>query len=77
MQTDTIVFERRPSRMEMRELTSLELVIITLIFAVYFLPTLIAFLKDHKNKLAIFLLNLLLGWTALGWVGSLVWAVMR
>ena len=63
--------------MEMRELTPLELVVITLIFAVYFLPTFIAFLRQHRNKLAIFLLNLLLGWTALGWVGSLVWSAMK
>ena len=63
--------------MEMRELTPLELVVITLIFAVYFLPTFIAFLRQHRNKLAIFLLNLLLGWTALGWVGSLIWSIME
>ena len=63
--------------MRLQELTPLELVIITLMFAAYFLPTLIAFLRQHKNKLAIFLLNLLLGWTALGWVGSLVWSIAK
>ena len=63
--------------MEMRELTPLEFIIITLIFAAYFLPTFIAFLRQHRNKLAIFLLNLLLGWTALGWVGSLIWSVIK
>jgi hypothetical protein len=63
--------------MRMQELSCLELLIITLIFAVYFLPSLIAFSRQHKNKIAIFLLNLLLGWTVLGWVGSLVWSVAR
>ena len=63
--------------MRMQELSCLELLIITLIFAVYFLPALIAFSRQHKNKIAIFLLNLLLGWTVLGWVGSLVWSVAR
>ena len=63
--------------MEMCELTSFELMIIILIFATYFLPTLIAFLRQHKNRLEIFLLNLLLGWTALGWVGSLIWSVVK
>ena len=63
--------------MEMRELTSFDLMIIILIFAAYFLPTFVAFLRQHKNKLAIFLLNLLLGWTALGWVGSLIWSIMK
>ncbi|PIS33606.1 MAG: hypothetical protein COT38_04445, partial [Candidatus Omnitrophica bacterium CG08_land_8_20_14_0_20_41_16] len=41
----------------------LEILLVVLIFAFYFLPTLIAFLRQHKNKLAIFLLNLTLGWT--------------
>ena len=63
--------------MQMQELSLVDLLVIILIFAFYFLPTLVAFLKQHKNKLAIFLLNLLLGWTVLGWVVSLVWSVME
>jgi len=63
--------------MQMQSLTILELLLVVLIFAIYFLPTLIAFLRQHKNSLAIFLLNLLLGWTVLGWVVSLVWSVMK
>jgi len=63
--------------MQMQNFTILELLLVALIFAFYFLPTLIAFLRQHKNKLAIFLLNLLLGWTVLGWVVSLVWSVVK
>lgn len=63
--------------MQMQNFTILELLLVVSIFAFYFLPTLIAFLRQHKNKLAIFLLNLLLGWTVLGWVVSLVWSVMK
>jgi len=63
--------------MQMQNFTILELFLVVLIFAFYFLPTLIAFLRQHKNKLAIFLLNLLLGWTVLGWVVSLVWSVIK
>jgi len=63
--------------MQMQNFTILELLLVVLIFAFYFLPTLIAFLRNHKNKLAIFLLNLLLGWTVLGWVVLLVWSVMK
>ena len=42
----------------------------------YFLPTYIAYRKGKQkvNALPIFLVNLFLGWTLLGWVGSLVWA---
>jgi len=63
--------------MQMQNFTILEFLLVVLIFAFYFLPTLIAFLRQHKNKLAIFLLNLLLGWTVLGWVVSLVWSVIK
>ena len=63
--------------MQMQSLGLLEILLVVLIFTVYFLPTLIAFLRQHKNRLAIFLLNLLLGWTILGWVGSLVWSVTK
>ena len=63
--------------MRMQDFSCLDLIAITSIFAVYFLPSFIAFSRDHKNKVSIFLLNLLLGWTVLGWVGSLVWSVMR
>ena len=41
---------------------------------VYFLPSLIALRRDKQNKLAIFLLNLFLGWTFVGWVFAIVWA---
>ena len=63
--------------MQMRGFSLQELALVVLIFAFYFLPSLIAFLRQHKNRIAIFLLNLLLGWSGLGWVVSLVWSVMR
>jgi len=63
--------------MQMQNFTILELLLVVLIFILYFLPALIAFLRKHKNKLAIFLLNFLLGWTVLGWVVSLIWSVMK
>jgi hypothetical protein len=39
----------------------------------YFLPTMVGARK--RNAGAIFALNLLLGWTLVGWVVSLVWAL--
>jgi hypothetical protein len=53
----------------------LVLIFLSLGGGIYFLPTIIAAARHHHNALAIFLLNLLLGWTVLGWVGSLVWSV--
>jgi T4 superinfection immunity protein len=46
-----------------------------LFLAVYFLPTIVALARGHHNAFAIFLLNLLLGWTGLAWIFALVWAV--
>ena len=63
--------------MQMQNFTILELLLVVLTFVLYFLPAVIAFLRKHKNKLAIFLLNLLLGWTVLGWVASLIWSVLK
>ncbi len=41
----------------------------------YFLPSIIAAARSKRDLLSIFLLNFFLGWTAIGWVIALVWAV--
>jgi Superinfection immunity protein len=38
----------------------------------YFLPSIIG--RNKKDAGAIFLLNLLLGWTLVGWVAAFLWA---
>ena len=42
---------------------------------VYFIPWLISVLTKRRNAGAIFALNLFLGWTLIGWVVALVWAL--
>ena len=42
----------------------------------YFVPTIIAVVRKQPNSLAIFIVNLLLGWTVIGWVVALVWSVI-
>jgi Superinfection immunity protein len=42
--------------------------------AIYFLPSWVG--RRKRNATAIFALNLLLGWTFIGWVSALVWALM-
>ena len=51
----------------------MEFVLVTTL--VYFLPTIIALARGHHNGFAIFLTNLLLGWTLIGWVIALIWSV--
>jgi T4 superinfection immunity protein len=38
--------------------------------AFYFVPAIIAFYRRHQHRWAIAVLNLLLGWTGLGWVAG-------
>ena len=40
----------------------------------YFLPSVIALARSKRDLLAIFLLNLFLGWSVIGWIVALVWA---
>lgn len=51
------------------------MMIMLLVPALYFLPTLVAFARGHHNKAQITLLNLFLGWTFLGWIGAIIWSV--
>ena len=42
----------------------------------YFLPTIIAVVRHHRNLLAIVLVNIFLGWTVIGWFVALIWAIV-
>lgn len=42
---------------------------------VYFIPSFVAGGRNHRNANAILALNLLLGWTFLGWAIALIWAL--
>jgi len=53
-----------------------EFLIVFVLAPLYFLPFIVALVRGKRNSLAILLLNLLLGWTLIGWVGALVWAVL-
>jgi hypothetical protein len=43
-------------------------------FVLYFLPTLVAVVREKYDKVSIFLLNFFLGWSLIGWIVALVWA---
>lgn len=44
-------------------------------FLFYFLPAIIAAFRSHHQSAAIFVINLFFGWTFIGWVICLAWAV--
>lgn len=50
-------------------------VVISLLSFFYLLPTGIAVGRKRSNAGSIFVVNLFLGWTLIGWVVSLAWAV--
>lgn len=50
-------------------------VVLTALAALYFLPSMIAHNRRHDSRQSIVALNLFLGWTLLGWVAALVWAL--
>lgn len=42
----------------------------------YFVPSMIAYVRRKRNTKAILALNLFLGWSFLGWVAALVWSLL-
>jgi Ca2+/Na+ antiporter len=51
------------------------IVLLLVILVIYFMPSIVAKGKEKRNLTGIVLLNLFLGWTFIGWVAALVWAV--
>lgn len=51
------------------------IVAIVVILAVIFIPTVVAFRRQHPNRWLIFVVNLAFGGTIVGWVAALVWAM--
>jgi len=45
-----------------------------IVLALYLLPAVIGYMRGHHDRLAILFLNVLLGWTGLFWVISLIWS---
>lgn len=43
--------------------------------ALYLLPAIVAGSRRHHQATSIFLTNLFLGWTVIGWIAALIWSV--
>ena len=52
----------------------MEVILFLVLVSLYFIPAIVAKVRDHHNFLAILMLNLLLGWSFIGWVVALIWA---
>lgn len=42
---------------------------------IYLLPSVSAIVRGHQSWWAIVALNLLLGWTVIGWIAALIWSL--
>lgn len=50
------------------------IVVLLIILSVYFFPTLVSLFRNTKSGIGIFLLNLFLGWTLIGYIAAFIWA---
>ena len=53
------------------------LVVLGLFALVYFLPSLVALGRRNPDINSVFLINLWLGWTIIGWITAIGWALDR
>ena len=51
------------------------MITLSILFLMYFLPTIIAANRGHSVA-GILVLNLFLGWTVIGWFAMLLWALV-
>jgi hypothetical protein len=54
-------------------------IVISLVLAIlfYFLPTFISYVRHTNHRGAILWVNLLFGWTVLGWIAVAAWALVE
>lgn len=51
--------------------------LLVLAVAFYLLPTAISGIRKTEHQTGIFVVNLVFGWTVLGWIAALIWACME
>lgn len=51
------------------------LILFFILFISYFIPTFVAYNRKKSNTVLIFALNLFLGWSLIGWLAALIWAL--
>ncbi|HEX5319333.1 MAG TPA: superinfection immunity protein [Stellaceae bacterium] len=56
--------------------TATTAVILAVIVLLYILPTILAYGRDHPHRQSLALVNILFGWTLIGWVGVFLWALL-
>lgn len=52
------------------------ILVLVAIVLLYMLPSLIAFGREHPRRQDIAVINILLGWTLIGWIAVFLWAAL-
>jgi Superinfection immunity protein len=50
-------------------------ILIIVVIIGYFFPFYIALIRNHYRKVLIFLLNLIFGWSGIGWIALLIYSI--
>lgn len=58
----------------MPEFPLIPFIFILISLAIYIIPSVVAFHRNHPNRWIIFAINMAFGATVIGWIGALVWA---
>jgi len=64
-----------PVRSEDDMETASSFIVLLLFLFAYLLPSVVAYLRSHNDGKAITILNLILGFTVIGWVAALIWSL--
>jgi Superinfection immunity protein len=56
---------------------ALEVWMLSAMLGTYFLPAIVAWWRGHSNTVPIFVATLFYGWTGIGWIVALIWALQR
>jgi hypothetical protein len=51
-------------------------IMLMLVLIIYMLPTLIAFGREHPRRGEIAVINIVIGWTLIGWIIVFLWAAL-
>jgi ABC-type transport system involved in cytochrome c biogenesis permease component len=49
---------------------------IIFLITIFFIPTSVVLFRDSSKKWGVFWVNLLVGWTGIGWIIALIWSFM-
>jgi len=70
---ETVSETNKPIKSMESQVSSLIFIII-ITTLIYFIPTGICLIRKHTYKFYIICLNIILGWTLIGWIVSLIWS---